>query len=113
MKPQSAKSKGRKHQQWLRDLIYKTFPILKAGDVESRSMGAGGEDIMLSPKARKLFPFSVECKSKKAIAIYKDYEQAQANAGKYEPLLVVKANHKKPLAILDVEYFMKLVKRKG
>jgi len=68
-------------------------------------MGAGGEDIQLSPAARKLFPYSVECKSLKAIAVYKYYEQAEANCGKYEPLVVIKANRKKPLVLVDAEYF--------
>jgi len=107
MKTQSKKAKGRNLQKYVRDLILKTFPKLEPDDVKSTSMGAGGEDVQLSPAARKLFPYSVECKSLKAIAVYKYYEQAQANAGKYEPLVVIKANHKKPLVLLDAEYFFK------
>jgi len=105
MKTQSKKAKGRNLQKFVRDLILKTFPQLEPDDVKSTSMGAGGEDVQLSPAARKLFPYSIECKSLKAIAVYKYYEQAQANSGKYEPLVVIKANHKKPLVLLDAEYF--------
>lgn len=111
MKPQSAKSKGRIFQQWVRDKLYKVFPKLTEGDIESRSMGAGGEDIMLSPAARKCIPYSIECKSLKSITVYKYYEQAKANSGKYEPLVFVKANHKKPLAVIDAEYFIKMLRR--
>ena len=111
MKPSSAKAKGRKHQQWVRDLIYRLWPTLKDGDVESRSMGAGGEDIMLSPKARKLVPVSIECKSRKSFAVYKDYEQAEANAPEgSEPIVVIKQNRNKPLVLVDAEYFFKLLK---
>jgi len=112
MKTQSAKAKGRRLQQWVRDMIYKTFPVLKEGDVRSTSMGAGGEDIQLSPKARKSFPYSVECKSKAKYAVYKDYDQAVSNCGKYQPLLVIKADRRDPLVVIDAKYFFKMVKRK-
>ncbi len=105
MKTQSKKTKGRNLQKWVRDYILKAFPKLQPDDVRSTSMGAGGEDIQLSPAARKLFPYSVECKSLKAIAVYKYYEQAQANCGNYEPLVVIKGNRKKPLVLIDAEYF--------
>ena len=62
MKPQSAKSKGRKFQQWVRDLLIEKLDI-HPEDIESRSMGAAGEDIMMARSARNLFPFSIECKT--------------------------------------------------
>lgn len=113
MKPSSAKNKGRLFQQWVRDLILKVFKKLEPDDCRSTSMGAGGEDILLSPKARKLFPYSVECKSLKSIAVYKFYEQASVNSGKFEPLVFIKANNKTPLAIVDAAHFVKLTVKKG
>ena len=62
MKAQSAKAKGRKLQQVVRDGVLKRFPSLEPDDVRSTSMGAGGEDVQLSPVARRLFPYQVECK---------------------------------------------------
>lgn len=109
MKPQSAKAKGRTLQKYVRDKILALFPKLEPDDVRSTSMGAGGEDIQLSPAARKLFPFSVECKSIKKSATYGLYDQAVANAGKHTPLLVLKINRRKPLAILDLDDFLKLI----
>lgn len=111
MKPQSAKAKGRKLQQWVRDLILESWSDLEGDDVRSTSMGAGGEDVQLSPAARRHFPYSVECKSVEKLNVWGAYEQAAANAGKHEPLLVMKKNHKKPLVVLDAEAFMELVKR--
>lgn len=111
MKPSSAKQKGRVFQQWVRDKLYKAFPTLSEGDIRSTSMGAGGEDILLSPAARRLIPWSIECKSVKAIAVYKFYDQAVENAGKYEPVVFMKMNQRKPLAMVDAEYFIKMQKQ--
>lgn len=109
MKPSSAKAKGRALQTWVRDTIITVLKGLTLDDVRSTSSGANGEDILLSPLARSRFPFSVECKNLASIAVYSWYAQAIDNAGTYEPLLVIKANRKKPLAVVDAEYFMNMV----
>ena len=108
MKPQSAKAKGRSLQNYVRDKLLALFPSLEPDDVRSCSMGANGEDIQLSPAARKLFPYSIECKSLARSAVYGLYDQAVANAGKHTPLLILKINRRKPLAILDLDDFLKL-----
>jgi hypothetical protein len=110
MKPQSAKAKGRKLQQYIRDEILIYFPELTDDDVRSTSMGSGGEDVQLSTKARTLFPFSVEAKSYARISCFRYYEQACANAKKGEPIVVMKENGSKPLVLLDFKTFMELVK---
>lgn len=107
MKTQSAKSKARNLQKWVRDAILNTFTDLLADDVRSTSMGASGEDVLLSSKARTYFPFSVECKFHKAFSIYRHYEQASGNAKNSQPLLIIKANNKKPLAIVDADWFIR------
>ena len=109
MKVQSAKSKGRRLQQWFRDLLITSLNINDA-DLESRSMGAGGEDIMMARAARRLFPYSIECKNQEKLNIWSAYEQAEANAGKFEPLVVIKKNRRNPLVIVDAEYFVNLHK---
>ena len=72
-------------------------------------MGAGGEDVQLSTKARELFPYQIECKNKAKYAVYTDYAQAETH-GTCEPLLIIKQNHKKPLAVVDAEHFFFLVR---
>ncbi len=57
----------------------------------------------------RVFPYSVECKSRRAIAVYKDYGQALSNSDGRVPLLVIKQNGDKPLAVVDLEHFMDLV----
>lgn len=110
IKTSSAKAKGRKHQQWVRDKIYETFPVLEDGDVRSTSMGAGGEDIQLSPAARRLFPYSVECKAYKSFAIYTVMDQATENTPDgLQPIAIIKGDRRKPLAVLDAEHFFQLI----
>lgn len=112
MKPQSCKAKGRKLQQWVRDLILRNHRSLGEDDVRSASMGAGGEDILLSPAARALLPLSIECKSHANMAFYKWLDQAIVNAPKKtEPIVVAKANHRKPVVIVDAEYFFQHFKK--
>jgi len=108
MKPQSAKAKGRKLQQWMRDKLIEELDI-HPEDIESRSMGAGGEDLIMARAARQNFPFSIECKNVEKLNVWDSYEQASANSGKHEPLLVMKKNGKKPLVVLDAESFIKLI----
>ena len=111
MKTASGKAKGRKLQQIVRDKILEAFPTLKPDDCRSTSMGASGEDIQLSPAARKLFPYSVEAKARASISVYAWYQQAKTNAPKgMEPLLVIKQNYGKPLVVIDLDTFMELVK---
>lgn len=108
MRPSSAKAKGRRLQQWTRDRILEEWPSLEPDDVRSTAMGSGGEDIQLSPAARKLVPLSIECKNRSSFAFYKDLDQAYINAPKgAQPILVAKANHRKPVVIVDAEYFFK------
>lgn len=111
MKPSSAKAKGRVFQQLVRDKILSTFPQLEPDDVRSTSMGANGEDVQISPAARKLFPYQIECKSREKIAVYGMYEQAQQHGKAFEPLVVLKQNRSKPLVVVDLDHFMELVKR--
>jgi hypothetical protein len=72
-------------------------------------MGAQGEDIRLSPKARERFPFSIECKNIAAFAGYKFYEQAVENSGEHIPIVVVKANRQQPLVLMDAEEFIRIM----
>jgi len=73
-------------------------------------MGAGGEDVQLSSAARSLVNYTIECKNRAAIAVYKDYEQAKTH-GLVEPLVVLKQNNSKPLALVDAEHFFDMVQK--
>lgn len=110
MRPSSAKAKGRRLQQRVAADIVGACG-LEADDVTSRSSGATGTDVLLSPAARRAFPYAVECKNVEALNVWKSFEQAMANAAKEKlaPLLVACRNHTEPLAILRWADFLKLV----
>ena len=110
MRTQSKKAKGRRLQQWVRDLLIEKLEV-HPEDIESRSMGAGGEDLIMSRSAREKFPYSIECKNQESLNIWKAYEQAQQNSGNYEPIVVIKRNNVKPLVLVDADYFVELHKK--
>ena len=107
MKTQSAKAKGRRLQQWVRDLLIEELRV-HPEDVESRSMGAGGEDLIMARAAREKFPYSVECKNQEKVNVWESYSQAVENSKDYEPVVVIKRNNHKPLVVVDAEYFIGL-----
>jgi len=80
-------------------------------DIESRSMGAGGEDLIMARAARERFPFSVECKNVEKLNVWEAYEQAKSNSNDYEPIVIMKKNQKKPLVVVDADFFISLFKR--
>tara|TARA_B100000745_G_scaffold252870_1_gene175099 strand:+ start:920 stop:1183 length:264 start_codon:yes stop_codon:yes gene_type:complete len=63
---------------------------------------------MLSPAARALFPYSVECKNQESLNVWNSYAQATANCGENQPALFIKRNRHKPLVVLDAEHFIQL-----
>ena len=109
MKTQSRKAKGRRLQQQFMQLLIEKLDI-DPEDIESRSMGAGGEDLIMSKAARNKFPFSIECKNQERMNIWSAWEQANNNRGIYEPLVVIKKNGVPPLVVLDANVFLNYVK---
>ena len=109
MKTSSAKAKGRRLQQKFMQLLIEKLDI-DPEDIESRSMGAGGEDLIMSKAARSKFPYSVECKNQQRLNIWTAWEQASNNSGVYEPIVVIKRNGVPPLVVLEAENFLDYVK---
>jgi len=60
----SAKGKGRLLQQHVCAIIRKVFDLPET-DVVSRPMGSAGVDTMMSDRALKELPLSIECKNTK------------------------------------------------
>ena len=112
MKTRSAKNKGKRLQNDVRDLILETFKELEPDDVRSTTMGDSGEDILLSPAARKLFPFAVECKNQERLNIWDSLSKAEWNAGPHIPLLVFKRNRSKTYVAMNIDYLMDLLNDK-
>ena len=110
MKTQSAKAKGRKLQQWVRTQLIEQLDV-HPEDIESRSMGAGGEDLIMARAAREKFPMSIECKNQEKVNVWESYKQAEDNSKDYEPVVVIKRNNSKPLVLVDAEYFVSMFKK--
>ena len=109
MKPRSAKNKGKRLQNKVRDLILEKFNSLESDDVRSITMGESGEDILLSPAARKLFPFSVECKNQEKLNIWRSLEQSETNSGKHTPIVIFKRNRTKTYVALEFKKLLELL----
>lgn len=110
VKTSSAKAKGRLLQQLVAKKLIESFPLFTEKDIRSTGMGQSGEDVQLSQPAKNLLKIKVECKNRAAIAVYKDYAQAETH-GEGEAVLVIKQNRSKPLAVIDLDYFIQLLKR--
>ena len=109
--PRNNKARGRTTQQEVRDAILKAFPDLEPDDVRVAIMGESGEDIKLSPAARKLLKgHQFEVKRVKTLkTVYNWYEQAKAH-GPHKPVVVFRQDRDKHLVILSLEHYMELLK---
>lgn len=114
MSPRSAKAKGRKLQQWVVEQLLNVYKGLTNLDVRSTPMGVNGVDVQLSTAAFTRFSYDIECKNtERMTTLYNYYEQATGHESGGEPLLVIKMNHKKPLAVVDAEHFIRMVSCKN
>ena len=104
----SRKAKGRKLQNWVRDSLRGLLPDLTSNEIRCAIMGERGADIKLSKRAYSIFPYDIECKNdEKWKKVYDAYDQAN-NHGSLNPLVFIKMNNQKPLAILSAEKFFEL-----
>jgi len=107
------KARGRMFQQEVRDAILSLFPELEPDDVRSTGMGQGGEDIQLSPAARKLLPIQIECKRKKTfITLYEWLKQAKTH-GRNEPVIFTRADREEPLVICRMSHYLELQRQRS
>lgn len=106
------KQKGRLGQQEIRDAILKKFPELEPDDVVSTTMGDGGEDIKLSPAARKLLPITIEVKRRKSgmKTAYDYIDQAKAHK-KGEPVVCYRADRHPWIVMISLDHYLELIRR--
>jgi len=117
MKIKSSKAKGRKLQNLVRDKLREVFitnwtkiPKLQDDDIKSQTMGMTGEDIVLSPKARELIPYSFECKNVERLQFWSTVEQAESNLKENtNPAVVIKKNRKEPYVAIPLNHFLELI----
>ena len=97
------------YAQEIRDILHDIDLTLEEDDVKSAIMGESGEDILLSPAARKLFPFSTECKNQEKLNIWSSLEQAETNSGNHIPIVIFKRNRSKTFVALEFEKLLELL----
>ena len=110
-KTSAAKAKGRTGQQEVRDKLLETFSEFEPDDIKSTTMGDTGEDIQLSPAARKKIPLSIEVKRRKEglKTVYGYLDQA-SNHAKGEPVVFYRSDRKPWLVVVGMDHYMELLK---
>ena len=109
MKARSAKNKGKRLQNILRDKLIELYPKL-SNDISSQIMGMTGEDIVLTPHAKKVLPYSFECKNVEKLNVWKSFEQCKNNAGDSTPVLVIKKNRQTPKVVMELDEWLNIIR---
>jgi len=110
MKTKSRKNKGVRLQNYVAEQISKTLELDKA-DVKPAIMGESGVDIHLSSKAKKMFPFSIECKNQEKWNIHEFWKQTLSNLiPNTKPLLIIKRNREIPLVVMKFNDLLEIIK---
>ena len=109
MKVKSAKAKGRKLQNFVVKELRKAYPELEDDDIKAQIMGVSGEDIVLSPLAKRLINLSFECKKQERLNLWDSLSQAETNAENRTPVLVFKRNRSETYAAIPFDYLIKLL----
>ena len=85
---------------------------LETNDIESQVMGMSGEDIVLSPAAKRAIRYSFECKNQERLNLWKSLEQAESNCEDRQPVLVFKRNRTKTYVAIEFDHFIDLIDEK-
>ena len=102
----SSKAKGRRLQNFVRDMLRDVYTQLDPDDIKSQTMGMTGEDIVRSPAAKKACAFSFECKNVERLQIWRAIEQCEANKpDASSPAIVFKKNGKQPYVAIPFATF--------
>ena len=110
MKTSSKKSKGRRLQNYVRDNLLSAFPSLEEDDVKVAIMGESGEDIKLSPAAKRKIQYSFECKNVERLNMWQAIEQAESNCEDRAPVVVFKRNRSKTYLTIEFDKFINMIK---
>lgn len=117
LKVASRKSKGLGFQFVVAEMISRITgrPCVQGSDdteIFSRLSGQSGTDIGLRGEAKKLFPFSVECKNTETFSITAVMEQAKANATPEMPALIFHKNKAlaEPVVVMEASTFERLAR---
>jgi hypothetical protein len=115
LKTSSAKAKGRRAAQAVKDLLIQHSKYsnrldqpLDEADIVVTSSGDTGEDLKLSPLARTVYPVQWEVKNQEKLNIWASMKQAETH-GKYIPVLAFTRNRSEIYAALKLEDLIQLL----
>lgn len=110
MNTQGRKAKGRSLVVETKAWLHKLFPEFVDADVIVPTTSQPGMDLKLSPELTKMFPYAIECKRTEGLAQdYKFMTQAEANAEGLTPIVIMRSNRQKPLVMMYLEDWEKLL----
>ena len=110
----ASKAKGRRLQNYVRDILRDVYPQLHEDDIKSQTMGMTGEDIVRSPAAKEVCAFSFECKNVERLQIWRAIEQCEANKPDCSaPAIVFKKNGKQPYVALPFTVFCDMLQHEN
>lgn len=118
MKTSSAKAKGRRAAKRVRDLLLQFSQYstrldepLEEDDIKVTPSGVTGEDVQLSPRARKVYPVQFEVKNQERLNIWEALKQAEEH-GRNMPVLAFTRNREKHIyAVVKLEDLLDLLVR--
>lgn len=117
MKTSSAKAKGRRCASLARETLLRHASVLEPGDINVTSSGVTGPDLILSPLAKRIFPFAIECKNVEKLNVWEALKQAEShvhdNGLGSVPVLIFSRNHSRTYIAMELEAFLKLYFRTG
>jgi hypothetical protein len=121
MSMKDRQEKGQRLQKDTANKIVELVPDLTPEDVQSCPPYKHGADIILSDKAKKKLKIKIECKNYgRWKNVYTQLEYGTKHDGDYEPVLIIadeggktkEGEARKPLAIMDRDYYFELIATK-
>ena len=110
----SSKAKGRRLQNYVRDMLRDVYHQLHEDDIKSQTMGMTGEDIVRSPAAKEVCTFSFECKNVERLQIWRAIEQCEGNKPDCSaPAIVFKKNGKEPYVAIPFTVFCDMLQHEN
>lgn len=108
MKTSSAKAKGRRLAAAVKALIVGTMNLSEK-DVHVVPSGVTGEDLWLSERAEKVFPFAVECKNQENLNIWAALNQADGHNDERDGVVFFSRNRTPIYVAMSAEVFLAIV----
>lgn len=124
MKTSSAKAKGRRLLQQVKETLLEWAPDLHPDDIQVTPSGVPGPDLYFSPKAREIYDFDVEGKNQEALNIWgamrqlyerktkldEKHKEAGTAHGTTHLLCFSRNREKRVYVCLDLEDFLRLIR---